>query len=355
MHAAEVGSAEGLEAVSLQRLATDLGISKSGLFAHFGSKEELQLATVDAAAQIFTDEVIRPALSLRRGVGRVWALSDRWMSYLEQGTFPGGCSLGRRRNTTSRRPDPVRDSVLEKKAYWSSSLERACAKRRTRARSMPGSTRSSWRGSWTASWAAPTAVSSPATGSARSTAGGSHPRAPEARGDRVRRSHRIGLMRSGAHQDHGRGPRNARQAIGEHPHRQRDQGELDERAEDAHRGGAASRKEPGSRSQAEYQGGWTTSPRSKIRPAPNTRPAVRPAARSGSNAQPISTSRRGGDHGLDAGHRKAGRHREPKQAKDRARVGHRSSRTRHLGGLREDRLGVDPSRCTSRYVAAWES
>src|SRR5689334_23609582 len=90
-HAARVGSAEGLEAVSLQRLADDLGISKSGLFAHFGSKEELHLATIEAAAEIFTDEVIRPALSHPRGAGRVWALCNTWLSYLERGVFPGGC------------------------------------------------------------------------------------------------------------------------------------------------------------------------------------------------------------------------------------------------------------------------
>src|SRR5262245_45843165 len=91
LHAARVGSAEGLEAVSLQRLADDLGISKSGLFAHFGSKEELHLATIDAAAQIFTDEVIRPAVAFPRGTQRVWALCTSWMSYLERGVFPGGC------------------------------------------------------------------------------------------------------------------------------------------------------------------------------------------------------------------------------------------------------------------------
>src|SRR5256886_16639401 len=89
-HAARVGSAEGLEAVSLQRLASDLGISKSGLFAHFGSKEELHMATIEAAAQIFADEVIRPALALPRGGGRAWALCERWMCYLERGDFPGG-------------------------------------------------------------------------------------------------------------------------------------------------------------------------------------------------------------------------------------------------------------------------
>src|SRR6266508_2278619 len=126
VHAARVGSAEGLEAVSLQRLASDLGISKSGLFAHFGSKEELHMATIEAAAQIFADEVIKPALAVPRGVGRVWALCSSWMSYLERGVFPGGCffwAVGE--EFDSRRRGPVRDAVLEKKAYWSYSLQRA--------------------------------------------------------------------------------------------------------------------------------------------------------------------------------------------------------------------------------------
>lgn len=125
-HAARVGSAEGMEAVSLQRLADDLGMSKSGLFAHFGSKEELHLATIEAAARIFTDVVIRPALDEPRGIGRVWALCDSWMSYLERGVFPGGCFFWAvAEEYDSRRPGPVRDSVLEKKGYWSYTLERA--------------------------------------------------------------------------------------------------------------------------------------------------------------------------------------------------------------------------------------
>src|SRR5213076_106571 len=126
VHAARVGSAEGLEAVSLQRLAGDLGISKSGLFAHFGSKEELHMATIEAAAQIFTDEVLRPALQVPRGLGRVWALCNSWLSYLERGVFPGGCFFWAvEEEFDSRRPGPVRDSVLEKKNYWSYSLQRA--------------------------------------------------------------------------------------------------------------------------------------------------------------------------------------------------------------------------------------
>jgi AcrR family transcriptional regulator len=126
VHAARVGSAEGLEAVSLQRLADDLGISKSGLFAHFGSKEELHLATIEAAARMFTDEVIRPALQAPRGVERVWGLCNSWLSYVERGVFPGGCFFWAvAEEFDSRRPGPVRDSVLEKKAYWSYSLQRA--------------------------------------------------------------------------------------------------------------------------------------------------------------------------------------------------------------------------------------
>src|SRR5438105_7719804 len=125
-HAARVGSADGLEAVSLQRLATDLGISKSGLFAHFGSKEELHMATIDAAARIFTDEVIRPALATPRGAGRVWALCNSWLSYLERGVFPGGCFFWAvAEEFDSRRPGPVRDAVLARKDYWSYSLQRA--------------------------------------------------------------------------------------------------------------------------------------------------------------------------------------------------------------------------------------
>ena len=131
-HAARVGSAEGLEAVSLQRLADDLGISKSGLFAHFGSKEELHLATIEAAAQTFTEVVIRPALAHPRGVGRVWALCNSWLSYVERGVFPGGCFFWAvAEEYDSRRPGPVRDSVLKKKAYWSYSIDRAVREAQT--------------------------------------------------------------------------------------------------------------------------------------------------------------------------------------------------------------------------------
>jgi AcrR family transcriptional regulator len=126
IHAARVGSAEGMAAVSLQRLASDLGISKSGLFAHFGSKDELHMATIEAAAEIFTEQVIRPALAAPRGAGRVWALCSSWLSYVERRVFPGGCFFWAvAEEYDSRRPGPIRDSVMQKKNYWSYSLERA--------------------------------------------------------------------------------------------------------------------------------------------------------------------------------------------------------------------------------------
>lgn len=125
-HAAKVGSAEGLAAVSLQRLADDLGISKSGLFAHFGSKDELHMATIEAAAEMFTDEVLRPALATPRGIRRLWALCNSWLSYVERGVFPGGCFFWAvAEEYDSRRPGPIRESVLQKKSYWSYSLARA--------------------------------------------------------------------------------------------------------------------------------------------------------------------------------------------------------------------------------------
>ena len=124
-HAARVASAEGLDAVSLQRLASDLGMSKSGLFAHFGSKEELQLATVDEASRIFTEEVLKPGLRPPAGLGRVWALCDSFLSYVERRVFPGGCFFEAALAEFDSRPGPVHDAVVEKRRYWAASIARA--------------------------------------------------------------------------------------------------------------------------------------------------------------------------------------------------------------------------------------
>ena len=124
-HAARVASAEGLESVSLQRLATDLGISKSGLFAHFGSKEELQLATVEEASRIFVREVLQPGLAPPRGVDRVQALCDAFLSYVRRDVFPGGCFFQAAAAEFDSKPGAVRDAIMDRKRYWEGSLVRA--------------------------------------------------------------------------------------------------------------------------------------------------------------------------------------------------------------------------------------
>ena len=123
--ASKLASSEGLEAVSLQRLATELGISKSGLFAHFGSKEELQLATVEEAGRIFTDEVLRPGLKAPAGLGRVWGMCNAFLSYLKREVFPGGCFFEAAIVEFDSRPGPVREAIVEKRSYWVNSLARA--------------------------------------------------------------------------------------------------------------------------------------------------------------------------------------------------------------------------------------
>jgi AcrR family transcriptional regulator len=124
-HASRLASAEGLDAVSLQRLASDLGISKSGLFAHFGSKEELQLATVEEAAHVFTDEVLRPGLKAPAGLGRVWSMCNAYLSYLKRSVFPGGCFFEAAISEFDSKPGPVRNAIVEKRGYWVASLARA--------------------------------------------------------------------------------------------------------------------------------------------------------------------------------------------------------------------------------------
>ena len=124
-HAARLASAEGLESVSLPRLAGDLGISKSSLFAHFGSKEELQLATVEEATRIFTQEVLVPGLAAPRGVRRVQALCDAFLSYVERDVFPCGCFCQAAAAEYDSKPGAVRDAIMDGKRYWERSIVRA--------------------------------------------------------------------------------------------------------------------------------------------------------------------------------------------------------------------------------------
>jgi AcrR family transcriptional regulator len=118
--AVDLASVEGLEGLTIGRLATELGMSKSGLFAHFGSKEELQLATIAAAREIFVAEVVEPARQAGKGLPRLQALVDAKLDYLRRGVFEGGCFFDAARlEYDSRRPGPVRDAILDEFAAWS--------------------------------------------------------------------------------------------------------------------------------------------------------------------------------------------------------------------------------------------
>jgi AcrR family transcriptional regulator len=123
--AAALATQEGLDSLSIGRLAEATDMSKSGLFAHFGSKEELQLATVDHAAAMFVAEVIAPARAAPRGVARVWALCDRMIDYSERQVFPGGCFFACTSSEFNNKPGPVRDRIEEMLRSWLSYLEHA--------------------------------------------------------------------------------------------------------------------------------------------------------------------------------------------------------------------------------------
>ena len=123
--AVDIASVEGLEGLTIGRLAAKLSLSKSGLFAHFGSKEDLQLATVDAARAIFIREVIRPTFEAAPGLPCLWTLCDVWLAYVQRGVFRGGCFFAAAAAEFDSRPGPVRDRVAEIMREWLSTLQRA--------------------------------------------------------------------------------------------------------------------------------------------------------------------------------------------------------------------------------------
>ncbi|MGW6277835.1 TetR/AcrR family transcriptional regulator [Kribbella sp. NPDC055071] len=121
----DIASVDGLEGLSIGRLATELGISKSGLFAHFGSKEELQLATIRAARRIYADEVVTPAFEVEPGFARVWALSEHWLDYSRRRVFPGGCFFQKVSHEYAARAGAVHDALLTVHWEWMGLMEDA--------------------------------------------------------------------------------------------------------------------------------------------------------------------------------------------------------------------------------------
>jgi AcrR family transcriptional regulator len=119
----QMASREGLEGLTIGKLAADLEVHKSSVFALFGSKEELQLATLAAARAILIERVIAPALSSEEGLPRLVAMGDAWWDYLASDVFVGGCFLCAASTEMDGRPGPVRDAVANVMREWIAVLE----------------------------------------------------------------------------------------------------------------------------------------------------------------------------------------------------------------------------------------
>jgi AcrR family transcriptional regulator len=120
--AVDLASKEGLEGLTIGRLAAELRMSKSGLFAHFGSKQELQLATVEAAAARFRVAVIEPALTAPDGAPRLRAMAAEYLDRLD--VYEGGCFWAAASVEYDDRPGPVRDAIAATVDAWVGELER---------------------------------------------------------------------------------------------------------------------------------------------------------------------------------------------------------------------------------------
>jgi AcrR family transcriptional regulator len=109
--AASLATVDGLEGLSIGNLAASIGMSKSGLYAHFGSKQELQLATVEEAGRIFGDEVVEPALAAPPGLSQLVAVCESFFDHLQRRTFPGGCFFAGAALEMGTRPGPVKEAI----------------------------------------------------------------------------------------------------------------------------------------------------------------------------------------------------------------------------------------------------
>ena len=117
-----VASKQGLETLTIGDLAKELGMSKSGLFAHFGSKEELQVATIGAAAHVFVEHIVTPAMAIPAGAERLAALLEGHLRYMESSVFSGGCFFSAVTAEFDDKPGRVRDRIVEMMVKWTELL-----------------------------------------------------------------------------------------------------------------------------------------------------------------------------------------------------------------------------------------
>ena len=120
--AADIASVEGLQGLTIGRLASELEMSKSGVIGQFGSKEELQLATLQYAADVFREQVWEPARHLEPGLPRLLGVCEAWTRYADSDTFTGGCFIAAAQFEWDGRDGRVRDALAEFTGLWRSAL-----------------------------------------------------------------------------------------------------------------------------------------------------------------------------------------------------------------------------------------
>ena len=125
--AAALATQEGLATLSIGRLAEASGMSKSGLFAHFGSKEELQRQVLGAAAEKFGAIVVKPALTAPRGIPRIRAMFEGWLRWERDQSVPGGCVFTHAQAELDDKPGMVRDALADWQRQWKEMLSRAAS------------------------------------------------------------------------------------------------------------------------------------------------------------------------------------------------------------------------------------
>jgi AcrR family transcriptional regulator len=126
--AARLATVDGLDGLTIGGLAAAIGMSKSGLYAHFGSKKDLQLATIGSARETFVAEVFVPALAAPQGICRLYAACDAFLSHIERRVFPGGCFFAVAAAAVGTQEGAVRDAVAAQQRDWIELLERLARK-----------------------------------------------------------------------------------------------------------------------------------------------------------------------------------------------------------------------------------
>jgi AcrR family transcriptional regulator len=136
--AAQLATVDGIDGLSIAHLADAVGMSKSGLFAHFGSKQELQIATIETANLVFAEQVVDPALAAPTGLERLRLLTELFLRHVEAGVYPGGCFFASVAAEMDTRPGRVRDLAVDAIDGWLGVLETAIRDAQTEGAIDPG-------------------------------------------------------------------------------------------------------------------------------------------------------------------------------------------------------------------------